>query len=127
LDAFKTGITQHLNRTIQHSGIGVFSSEELAAIDTLRQEQFTREDWIFGYGPRYTFAREVPTPAGTLACALSVEKGIITEAAVKLNDVSLSALSEELTGSFHHNPDLNSLSLLLPPGIPLELLEDALF
>lgn len=127
LEAFKNSIAEHLNRTVQHSSTSVFSSEELAAIDTLRQEQFTREDWIFGYGPRYSFARDVPTPAGTLACALSVEKGIITEAAVKLNEVLLSALSEELKNSFHHSPDLNNLSLLLPPGIPLDRLEDALF
>jgi lipoate-protein ligase A len=127
LDAFKTGIAEHLKRTVQHSRIDVFSAEELAAIDTLRQERFTQEDWIFGYGPRYTFAREVPTPAGVLACALSVEKGNITEAAVTLNGVLLRALSEELTGTLHHNPDLNNLVLLLPPGIPLDLLEDVLF
>lgn len=127
LDAFKSGISAHLNRTVPNSRIDVFSSEELAAIHHLRQERFIQEGWIFGYGPKYAFAREVETPAGLLQCALSVEKGLITAAAVKVNDVLLPALSEELNGTFHHNPDLNNLALLLPPGIPLDLLEDALF
>lgn len=127
LGAFKSGIADHLNRTVPNSRVDVFSSEEMAAIDKLRRERFIQEDWIFGYGPKYAFAREVQTPAGLLQCALSVEKGLITEASVKVNGVLLTAFSEELNGSVHHNPDLNNLALLLPPGIPLDLLEDAFF
>ena len=127
LEAFKSAMAAQLAGTFPDSRMDDYRSEELAAIQQLQEEKFLQDEWVFGYGPRYRFAREVETPAGLLACAFSVEKGVILEASVSLNKIALPALSDELAGSFHHKPDWNNLSLMLPPGVPLDLFENAFY
>jgi lipoate-protein ligase A len=127
LEHFLAHIAEYLADYFTNSRQDVFSQEEIAQIIHLRDTQFKQEDWIFGYGPRYSFTRVSETPAGTLDCHLAVEKGVILEARLSLNRVLLEAVSEELRGASHHAPDWNNLSLLLPPGIPLETFEENLY
>ncbi len=127
LEHFKDLISEHLIDYFANSRQDVFSTEELTQINHLKDTQFKQDDWIFGYGPRYSFTRVCNTPAGTLSYYLAVEKGVVQEARLTLNQVLLEAVSEELRGACHHAPDWNNISLVLPPGIPLEIFEENLY
>jgi lipoate-protein ligase A len=55
------------------------TSEDIAAIEKLREEKYQTWDWIFGYSPRYRFTNSIETANGAISVSLLVEKGRISE------------------------------------------------
>jgi lipoate-protein ligase A len=79
------------------------TSEDIAAIEKLREEKYQTWDWIFGYSPRYRFTNSIETANGSISVGLLVEKGRISEVVFsgEIQEEIAQKLAETLIGFRH--------------------------
>lgn len=88
------------------------TEQDLAAVQTLREEKYATWAWNYGFSPAYDMRREMKFPAGLVTARLSAEQGRIK--------------GIRFYGDFFGNGDLEELEQAMV-GIPLdENLETAL-
>lgn len=88
------------------------TEQDLAAVQTLREEKYATWTWNYGFSPAYDMRREMKFPAGLVTARLSAEQGRIK--------------GIRFYGDFFGNGDLEELEQAMV-GIPLdENLETAL-
>ena len=56
-----------------------YTSQDLAAIEKLRDEKYSQQSWNFGSSPKYTFSNAAKLSCGVVEISFSVEKGIISQ------------------------------------------------
>ena len=71
--------------------------EEEAEIRKLCEEKYDRWEWNYGRSPRFSYLNKKRFPGGTVEVGFNVEKGLITEAGIYGDFLSLKP-TEELTG-----------------------------
>lgn len=79
------------------------TSEDIAAIEKLREEKYQTWDWIFGYSPRYRYTNSIETANGVISVGLLVEKGRISEVVFsgEIQEEIAQKLAETLMGCRH--------------------------
>lgn len=79
------------------------TSEDIAAIEKLREEKYQTWDWIFGYSPRYRFTNSIETANSSISVGLLVEKGRISEVVFsgEIQEEIAQKLAETLIGFRH--------------------------
>lgn len=117
-----TNIISHLNKPItidefrveiistilqQESNVEFYqlTSEDEFEINKLVEEKYATWEWNFAYSPQYKFDRNFATENGVLNIGLSIEKGLIREVKLSLNNNSFKtsdALEKALTDVPHH-------------------------
>lgn len=76
------------------------TDEEKNFINKLITEKYSKEDWVFGYSPKYRLIKEFHFNASLWSIELLVEKGSISKALIKENEVPVE-LSNRLNGIKH--------------------------
>lgn len=79
--------------------------EDVQAVNELVRTKYQTDDWNYGYSPAYTFRKSDIVDNQQVEVELSVKKGQITEAVVKLNQVKVQALAKALIRQ-PHRPDI---------------------
>lgn len=83
-----------------------FSGSDNECIETLMQEKYSADEWIWGYSPRYTFRNSFEFGGKTWLVKLEVDKGKIQQAEVLVDGQKSSDLSECLKGLSHRFENL---------------------
>ncbi len=84
-----------------------FSVGEELAISKLSKEKYAREDWIFGYSPKYEFRHSFLFNGSAWIVKLNVEKGRILKAIVQVNNQNQNNLEKELFDQNHNINEIN--------------------
>lgn len=100
-------IVQHIQQENPSARISTLFNEMIAEIEMLARTKYSTWEWNYGYSPPYRFCNSIDTGENTtLACELTVEKGIITEASLTGNYISpgqLKGIENQLAG-LRHSP-----------------------
>ena len=85
----------YLKKVLAADGIvqGALSSEELAAVDALKENKYDTWEWNFGRSPNYTLRSRKRFAGGGVEVLLSVEQGHIQDAAFYGDFLSLRSLT----------------------------------
>jgi len=81
-----------------------FDGDELAAIDSIKREKYLNPEWTYGREPAFTFTKKKRFPGGLLEVFLDVKGGVIREARINgdfLSLVPVAELEEKLKGVPH--------------------------
>lgn len=77
IEEFTQRIMDHVVETFADCRLYEFTSEDIKAIDKIRNEKYATREWNYGYSPNYSFKKEIKTTGGMLEMNLDVESGII--------------------------------------------------
>jgi lipoate-protein ligase A len=94
---------------ISGSGATDYTPEEVKAIEKLREERYSTDEWNWGTSPKYTYSNVVKLPSGLVEIFLNVEKGIIRECRIcgdYFFTAPTSELEELLTGVLNRYDDI---------------------
>ncbi|WP_339610562.1 lipoate--protein ligase [uncultured Planktosalinus sp.] len=92
LHEFTDKILSHILDTFPQAKMYEFTKEDLAKIQTIRDEKYATWEWNFGRSPDYNFQQGMRSEGGVIEVHLDVEKGIIKKA--------------QITGDFFHIKDI---------------------
>jgi len=104
LEDFTQLIMDHILATHSDARMYEFTDEDLANIQKIRDEKYSKWEWNFGHSPKYNFQQGVRTKGGTLEMNLSVDKGIIKAAKIYgdfFGTKDIEEFEELLIGSKH--------------------------
>ncbi|MBQ2242900.1 MAG: lipoate--protein ligase [Bacteroidales bacterium] len=106
------GIEEFMDFIYREVGAGQasdYTSEEVAAIEKLRDEKYATAGWNWGTSPKYTYSNIVKLPSGLVEIFLNVEKGIIRECRIcgdYFFTAPTSELEEALVGVLNRYDDI---------------------
>jgi lipoate---protein ligase len=92
---FRDRIMKHIMEMYPDSKPYSYTAEDIAAIEKLRDEKFSKWEWNFGYSPKYDFERMIRTEGGSVEFHFNVEKGFIKEI--------------RIYGDFFHKHDIDEI------------------
>ena len=122
VDEFAGFIFEHVVSGYADARVTELTAADIRAIEKLREEKYSRWDWIYGYSPKYTYRNELTTAAGKIFFTLSVEKGKIKESLWEgVISKELGQLLSEQIASLNHEYEVLKSAIL---GIRQQLQEE---
>ena len=76
---FRDRIMNHIMGMYPDSKEYSYSPDDIAGIEQLKNEKFTKWEWNFGHSPKYEFEKMIRTVGGSLEFLFNVEKGIVKD------------------------------------------------
>lgn len=76
---FRDRIMNHIMGMYPDSKEYSYSPDDIAGIEQLKNEKFTKWEWNFGHSPKYEFEKMIRTEGGSLEFHFNVEKGIVKD------------------------------------------------
>ncbi len=115
VDEFSDMIMKHIRDNYGGNQMYSYTSDDMRAIEQLRDEKYSQWEWNFGYSPRYLFEKGVRTSGGNLQFHINAEKGVIKDI--------------KIYGDFFHRYDVDVIEKALTgvrhdPGAIMERLSD---
>lgn len=108
---FTKKVMDHILETNPGAKLYEFTEEDIAAIQKIRDEKYSKWEWNFGHSPNYNFQQGIRTSGGTLEMNLEVKKGVI-EAAKIYGDFfgteDISEVENLLAGTVHEEKAIRS-------------------
>jgi len=104
---FRDLIMAHMMESTPDASVYSFTSEDIKAIEKLRDEKYLTWEWNFGYSPKYNFTKAVKTNGGKLEVALDVVNGVIENARFYgdyFNKLDPADIEKALVGAEHTEP-----------------------
>ena len=96
LDEFKALIISHIvsgtNDVCQYK----FTEADHSKINDLVEEKYKTWEWNYGYSPRFSFKNQGSANGQFIEVEVEVEKGIIKQADIKVNNQSIPDISKDL-------------------------------
>ena len=89
-----------------------FESDDLAQIETIVWDKYLDPGWLFGREPAFTFTNKKSFPGGTIEVFLDIKGGVINEAKITGDFLSLLPVSElerKLVGTAHRADELKEV------------------
>lgn len=86
IEEFTNALAEHFMRAEPSSKPYCFSDEETQQINKLVSEKYSLEEWIYGYSPKYKFAKDFAFKGSMWSAELLVEKGKIVKSLVFMNE-----------------------------------------
>ncbi len=77
LEEFTDRVMKHIIATHDDCVLYEFTSQDLKAIEKIRDEKYATREWNYGRSPNYSFKKGIRTSGGTLEMNLEAENGII--------------------------------------------------
>lgn len=106
---FRDKIMDHVRNNTPDAEMYSFSTQDIDAINQLREEKYLSWDWNFGYSPQYNFRKTLKTDGGKLEVVLKVTNGIIENARFfgdYFNKLDPSDIEQALVGTAHREAAL---------------------
>lgn len=100
-----------------------FSTTDLSAINQLITDKYSKEEWIFGYSPKYKMVKEFSLDGASWKIELEVDKGIISKATILKNGYA-ETLNKDLMGILHKFEPLNKKIAELKPNWNLNSIDE---
>lgn len=122
IDELISSMTSFFMKDLENIEIARLSSDEKERIAAIAGSKYRSWDWIWGYGPAYTFEREFYLSGIHHNCKLNVKDGIIRECVIR-GSVALESAGRSLPGCRHFAADI--LGAFRNYGI--ELTEDEVY
>lgn len=72
-------IMRHIREMYPDAVSYSYTSEDISAIQALRDEKYSTWNWNFGYSPEYNFQQAWKSPGGTIEVSMHIDKGWISE------------------------------------------------
>lgn len=121
-DEFSCFIFEQIIQTYPDHRITGMNSHDLKCIKKLRDEKYSRWDWIYGYSPKYKYRNEINIPGKRISFMLLVEKGKIKESVWEgdLSGQSAALLSNAFQSQNHDYETLKPLITVLEPQLGKE-------
>lgn len=82
------------------------TAEDKKAITALVNEKYSTWDWNYGYSPHYQFQKKQNINGKELAVSFQVNKGIIENTSITINQIENPELISSIEGLPHHYPKL---------------------
>jgi len=89
-----------------------FDDDEIDQIETIMWDKYLDPGWLFGREPAFTFTNKKTFPGGTVEVFLDVKGGVINEARITGDFLSLlpiSELEQKLVGTEHRTDSLSEV------------------
>ncbi len=76
---FRDRIMHHIMQMYPDSREYHYSADDIAGIEQLKNEKFTKWEWNFGHSPKYDFEKMIRAEGGSVEFHFNVEKGAIKD------------------------------------------------
>ena len=101
IEEFIEGLSKFILKNNSGSTEYSFTDKEILNIEKLSSDKYSKEEWIFGYSPKYNLTREFIFSNKKWQIDIHVVKGEITSAVVFINDEEQKEVAIDLTGIKH--------------------------
>lgn len=109
IDQFSEKLIEFILKLNPDCELYEMSHEEVAGINKLVREKYSKWTWNYGNSPDYNFKKGIKTPAGYIEFHLDVQRGIIKHAKIFgdfFSSKEVSILERQLSGTKHDYIDL---------------------
>lgn len=109
---FRQYLFQRILKRTKGAKMFRLSADDWQEVETIRQEKYIKEDWIYGRSPRFNIEKETKLPGGIVQCYLEVKKGNIEEISIYgdyFHDLEVSEIELALTGVLYEKKNVRQV------------------
>jgi lipoate---protein ligase len=110
LEEFRQHILSHISKTIPKVESYIFSETDISNIIQLVAEKYETWEWNFAYSPKFTIAKTGMAQKNEINLTLDVEKGIIKQAHIKINQQQHRDIECALIGIHYREEDVAEIA-----------------
>ena len=117
INSFKNDIMKYVFSKDGFNKMYELSDEDIFNVKQLVESKFSTWEWNFAYSPKYVFTNSAELANGELTIKMSIVKGLIEDAELKLNgqsSVKLSQFAQKLKALKHYPNHILSEAEYLP-------------
>lgn len=123
IEEFTDGLAAFILKANPETVYYSFSTDELSAITQLMRSKYSREEWIFGYSPKYQMVKEFSQNGTSWNVEFVVEKGVISMVNI-LKEGKAESLGNSLIGILHKFEPIHQKLAEVKPSWSLHEIEE---